>query len=200
MCRIILLRQLGFRPTFQFELWLIKLTIDRQPLQSRPRVRSRFPCSRRTDSSGRTCCRVFAQTTPARSLVDHLENLAALVRPHARAQAVEGCCSRARTPPPACGTSSRSTPGRKKFPPTPRDTNVRDAPHENDGANQYPFAGSVHCVCVNSAPSSTPLCTSSRIFSSCGLELIAPISVFLSSGLPTRNVWMRSRSFLVTLE
>jgi len=35
-------------------------------------------------------------------------------------------------------------------------------------------------------PSSTPLCTSSRIFSSCGRELIAPMSVFLSSGLPSR--------------
>ena len=36
-------------------------------------------------------------------------------------------------------------------------------------------------------------------FRAAACELIAPMSVFLSSGLPTRNVWMRSRNFLMTV-
>src|SRR5437763_1784234 len=49
-----------------------------------------------------------------------------------------------------------------------------------------------------SAPSSRPACTSSWIFSSCMRELIAPTSVFLSSGSPTRSVVMRCLSFSIS--
>ncbi len=69
---------------------------------------------------------------------------------------------------------------------------------KNVGANQNPRAGSAHDDCTISAPSAMPLSTSSWIFSSCIRELIAPTSVFLSSGFPTRSVWMRSRSLRIT--
>jgi hypothetical protein len=38
-----------------------------------------------------------------------------------------------------------------------------------------------------------------RILSSCARELIAPMSVFLSSGSPTRSVSMRRASFATTM-
>ena len=59
------------------------------------------------------------------------------------------------------------------------------------GANQKPRsrAGGTRGWNI-SAPSSLPLSTSSSIRSSCSRELIAPRSVFLSSGSPTRIVRM----------
>ena len=47
-----------------------------------------------------------------------------------------------------------------------------------------------------SAPPDAP-CTSDAIFSSCCFELMAPTSVFLSSGSPTRSVFMRRFSFAI---
>ena len=45
-----------------------------------------------------------------------------------------------------------------------------------------------------SAPSASPMSESSRILASCSAELIAPTSVFLSSGSPTRSVAIRRLS------
>jgi len=49
--------------------------------------------------------------------------------------------------------------------------------------------------CQSCAPSSWPIWRYCWIFSSCIFELIAPMSVFLSSGSPTIRVCMRSCSF-----
>ena len=62
------------------------------------------------------------------------------------------------------------------------------------GANQNPCAGSSHGGDQRSAPSASPTSASSRIRSSCAAELIAPMSVFLSSGSPSRSVDIRRRS------
>ena len=61
------------------------------------------------------------------------------------------------------------------------------------GANQYPRSGSSHGGDHRVAPSATPAAVSSRTRASWSAELIAPTSVFLSSGSPTRSV--RSRRF-----
>src|SRR5450755_3355965 len=58
-------------------------------------------------------------------------------------------------------------------------------PVKTVGANQKPRAGSWHGGDQRSAPSASPAADSSRILSSCWRELIAPISVFLSSGSPS---------------
>ena len=67
-------------------------------------------------------------------------------------------------------------------------------PVKSVGRNQNPRSGRRHSGWNISAPSSMPDSTSSSIFSSCCLELIAPTSVFLSSGSPTRRVWRRALS------
>src|SRR4051812_44035930 len=55
------------------------------------------------------------------------------------------------------------------------------------GANQKPWSGRSQGGDQRSAPSSPPMSDSVRIRSSCAAELIAPMSVFLSSGSPTRS-------------
>ena len=62
------------------------------------------------------------------------------------------------------------------------------------GAYQNPFSGISHGTLQRSAPSATPTSESSRMRSSCSFELIAPMSVFLSSGSPRRRVERRSFS------
>ena len=62
------------------------------------------------------------------------------------------------------------------------------------GANQKPRSGSSHGGDQRSAPSASPTSDSSRIRASCSAELIAPMSVFLSSGSPTRSVAIRRLS------
>ncbi len=59
------------------------------------------------------------------------------------------------------------------------------------GANQKPRSGRSHGGDQRSAPSSPPMSDSLRIRSSCAAELIAPTSVFLSSGSPTRSCAIR---------
>ena len=67
------------------------------------------------------------------------------------------------------------------------------------GANQNPRDGSSHATVRRTAPSSSPLATSASIRSSCSRELMAPTSVFLSSGSPTRRRPIRSQSFPITV-
>ena len=64
-------------------------------------------------------------------------------------------------------------------------------PVKTVGANQKPWSGSSHGGDQRSAPSASPMSDSSRILASCSAELIAPMSVFLSSGSPTRSVAIR---------
>ncbi len=66
------------------------------------------------------------------------------------------------------------------------------------GANQYPFAGRSQSAVQRSAPSSSPTPARCRIRSSCSRELIAPMSVFLSSGSPSRSVPRRRLSRVTT--
>ena len=62
------------------------------------------------------------------------------------------------------------------------------------GRNQNPRSGRAQRAGTSRRPPATPLATSSSIFSSWARELIAPTSVFLSSGSPTRSVCSRSLS------
>ena len=64
------------------------------------------------------------------------------------------------------------------------------------GRKNQPRSGRSQAGWYSSAPSGSPAATSSVIFSSWLLELIAPTSVFLSSGSPTRSVERRSLSRL----
>ena len=66
------------------------------------------------------------------------------------------------------------------------------------GANQYPVSGSGQSLVHRVAPSSSPAWVSAVIRSSCAAELIAPTSVFLSIGSPTRSVDSRPFSRSVT--
>nr|KEO80905.1 hypothetical protein DA06_26375 [Georgenia sp. SUBG003] len=66
------------------------------------------------------------------------------------------------------------------------------------GAYQNPFSGIVQGALHRSAPSSSPIRDSVRMRSSCSAELIAPMSVFLSSGSPSRRVDSRSLSRSMT--
>ena len=59
------------------------------------------------------------------------------------------------------------------------------------GAMKKPFLGSGQDDVQVVAPSATPASISVVIRSSCALELIAPTSVFLSIGSPTRSVSTR---------
>jgi len=59
------------------------------------------------------------------------------------------------------------------------------------GANQNPFSGMSHGALQRSAPSRSPMSLRVRMRSSCSAELIAPMSVFLSSGSPRRRVMRR---------
>src|SRR5687768_1263904 len=68
----------------------------------------------------------------------------------------------------------------------------------NVGLHQKPFPGNEQLLWYISAPSFFPMLRYFSIVSNCARELIAPISVFLSSGSPTINDSMRSRSFLMT--
>jgi hypothetical protein len=67
------------------------------------------------------------------------------------------------------------------------------------GANQKPRSGRSQTTLLRRAPSSSPLATSAVIRSSCSRELIAPTSVFLSSGSPSRRRAMRAQSFSTTV-
>ena len=66
------------------------------------------------------------------------------------------------------------------------------------GGNQKPRSGSSHAGCQRWAPSASPMSDSSRMRASCSAELIAPMSVFLSSGSPTRSVPIRRCSAAMT--
>ena len=100
------------------------------------------------------------------------------------------CCSPSRRPRRACGRSGSRAPGRRS--PRARCGSTATTPVKNVGANQKPLCGSGHGAEKRSPPSSSPALTSSLIFSSCIFELMAPTSVFLSSGSPRRSVAMRS--------
>ncbi len=67
-------------------------------------------------------------------------------------------------------------------------------PVNSVGANQYPVEGSSQGADQRSAPSASPVSTSAVIRESCSAELIAPMSVFLSSGSPRRSVDSRRLS------
>ena len=69
-----------------------------------------------------------------------------------------------------------------------------DTPVKSVGANQYPRSGSSQGSWYISAPSATPTSTRSVIRSSWALLLIAPTSVFLSSGSPTLRLARRTLS------
>ncbi len=66
------------------------------------------------------------------------------------------------------------------------------------GANQKPRSGSSHGGDQRVAPSASPASVSSRIRASWAAELIAPTSVFLSSGSPTRSVASRRCSAAIS--
>ena len=66
------------------------------------------------------------------------------------------------------------------------------------GGKKNPLSGTGHGDVQRCAPSASPAADSSVILESCSAELIAPISVFLSIGSPSRNVAMRSRSLDIT--
>ena len=65
-------------------------------------------------------------------------------------------------------------------------------------AYQYPFDGKSHGALQRSAPSASPVFVSSVMRANCSALLIAPKSVFLSSGLPTRINAIRRFSFSIT--
>ena len=69
-----------------------------------------------------------------------------------------------------------------------------DTPVKIVGGNQKPFTGSSHGGDQRCAPSASPTSDSSRILASWAAELMAPTSVFLSSGSPSRKVASRRRS------
>ena len=71
-------------------------------------------------------------------------------------------------------------------------------PVKNEAGKNAPRAGSAALCTCKVAPSAIPLSTSSWIRASCSRELIAPMSVFLSSGSPMRKVSMRSRNIATT--
>ena len=62
------------------------------------------------------------------------------------------------------------------------------------GANQKPLLGISQGALHISAPSDFPALVNSLIFANWAAELMAPISVFLSSGSPNRRVFIRSYS------
>jgi hypothetical protein len=66
------------------------------------------------------------------------------------------------------------------------------------GANQKPWSGSSHGGDQRAAPSASPTSESSVMRASWAAELIAPMSVFLSSGSPTRRVAIRRFSEVST--
>ena len=73
-----------------------------------------------------------------------------------------------------------------------------ETPVKTVGANQKPLAGRSQSAVQRSAPSSSPTSARWRIRSSCSRELIAPMSVFLSSGSPRRSVPSRRLSRATT--
>ena len=75
-----------------------------------------------------------------------------------------------------------------------------DTPVKIVGGNQKPFTGSSHGGDQRCAPSASPTSDSSRILASWAAELMAPTSVFLSSGSPSRRVASRRRSDASTSE
>src|SRR5579859_7402959 len=66
-----------------------------------------------------------------------------------------------------------------------------ETPVNTVGGNQKPLTGSSHGGDQRCAPSASPISDSSRILASWAAELIAPTSVFLSSGSPRRSVVRR---------
>src|SRR5690349_21615086 len=66
------------------------------------------------------------------------------------------------------------------------------------GAKKKPRSGSGHGDVHRDAPSSSPAAASDRIVASWVAELIAPTSVFLSMGSPTRRVATRACSLAIT--
>ena len=66
------------------------------------------------------------------------------------------------------------------------------------GGNQKPLSGSSHGGDQRAAPSDSPTSESSRMRASCSEELMAPMSVFLSSGSPRRSVPSRRLSDVIT--
>ena len=67
-------------------------------------------------------------------------------------------------------------------------------PVNSVGRKKKPLSGRSQSGWKISAPSSIPDCTSSCTFASWPAELMAPTSVFLSSGSPTRSVERRAFS------
>ena len=66
------------------------------------------------------------------------------------------------------------------------------------GGNQKPDSGIAHCGNQHSGPSISPYALSSWMRASWAAELIAPRSVFLSSGLPIRIFEILVLSFSIT--
>ena len=73
-----------------------------------------------------------------------------------------------------------------------------ETPVNTVGGNQKPLTGSSHSIERRIAPSSSPAATSASMRESCSAELIAPTSVFLSSGSPTRSRRIRCHSLAIT--
>ncbi|CAB4630759.1 unannotated protein [freshwater metagenome] len=66
------------------------------------------------------------------------------------------------------------------------------------GRNQKPFDGSSHSSVQRFAPSASPVAVIAVMRASCSFELMAPMSVFLSSGSPSRRVARRRVNFSTT--
>ena len=75
---------------------------------------------------------------------------------------------------------------------------LAETPVKIVGGNQKPRSGSSQGGDQRCAPSASPASLSSRMRASCAAELIAPMSVFLSSGSPRRSVAMRACSSAMT--
>ena len=119
----------------------------------------------------------------------HPQDARALLRPDARPTARTGCCWPSRRPRPGVRNVSTDSTGPKISSRAMRcacETSVKTV-----GGNQKPRSGSSHGGDQRVAPSASPASASSRMRASCAAELIAPMSVFLSSGSPSRSVASR---------
>src|ERR1022692_2231145 len=155
---------------------------------SRPNPDSRYPPN---GLAGSNTLNVFAQTTPPRSrCAIHRIRLPLSVQ--IPADSPYGVLFALMTA--SCGVRNVSTDSTG---PKISSLAIRCdwlTPVNTVGGNQKPRFGSSQGGDQRCAPSASPASDNSLILSSCCRELIAPMSVFLSSGSPRRSVPSRSRS------
>ena len=154
----------------------------------RPRGRSRTPCSRRTATAGSNLLNVLAQTTPARSW-SAMERMREPFSVQTPADSPYGVLLAFSTASAGVRNVSTDSTGPKISSRAMRC--AWETPVKSVGANQNPRSGSSHGGDQRSAPSASPGVGQLPDAASCAAELIAPMSVFLSSGSPTRSCAIR---------